>query len=171
MKSKDSKIPSGIYVYPGSFDPITNGHLDIIDRASNLCRELYVAVLENTEKKSTFSTKQRIEMIEEATQKVKNVRVISFKGLAVELCRKLKADSLLRGMRDIGDFRFEWEAAQLNKNLGGIETLFLMTNPKYTFISSSRVREIAKMGGDVSGWVPETALKFLKNLSKKGRRE
>ncbi len=142
-------------IYPGSFDPITNGHLDVIERASKLCRELYVAVLENTDKQSFFSTEERINMIEEATENLNNVKVIGFSGLVVELARELKADSLVRGMRDIGDFRFEWEAAQLNK-IGGVETLFLMTNPNYAFISSSRIREIARFGGNVAHWVPES---------------
>jgi pantetheine-phosphate adenylyltransferase len=152
-------------VYPGSFDPITNGHLDVIQRASAICNELTVAVLENTEKKSFFSAEDRIAMITESTKSLSNVTVIGFKGLAVELVRNLKADSLIRGMRDIGDFRFEWEAAQLNKNLGQVETLFLMTNPQYAFISSSRVREIARLGGDVSNWVPKAVMRHL-SLSK-----
>ncbi|MDX1920882.1 MAG: pantetheine-phosphate adenylyltransferase [Candidatus Caenarcaniphilales bacterium] len=155
-------------IYPGSFDPITNGHLDVIERASQVCDELIVAVLENLEKKSFFSTTERVEMISVAVKELKNVQVISFKGLAVELVRELKADSLIRGMRDIGDFRFEWEAAQLNKNLGQVETLFLMTNPLYAFISSSRVREIARLGGDVSNWVPGSVQKYLKKLKRTG---
>lgn len=155
-------------IYPGSFDPVTNGHLDIIKRAAILSEELVVAVLDNDEKKTVFSVEERVGMIEEAIVDLKNVRVIAFEGLAVELVRKEKAQSLIRGMRDIGDFRFEWEAAQLNKTLGRVETLFLMTNPQYAFISSSRMREIARLGGDVSNWVPESVQKYLLKLSKKG---
>lgn len=155
-------------IYPGSFDPITNGHLDVIERASQVCKELTVAVLENIDKQTFFSTEERVDMIKEAVASFSNVQVISFNGLAVALVRQLKADSLIRGMRDIGDFRFEWEAAQLNKNLGQVETLFLMTNPSYAFISSSRVREIARLGGDVSNWVPGSVQKYLKKLKRTG---
>jgi pantetheine-phosphate adenylyltransferase len=149
-------------IYPGSFDPATNGHLDIIERAAKVCDELLVAVLDNTDKQIYFSVIERMNMLEEATEHLKNVKIIQFQGLAVELARSQKADSLIRGMRDIGDFRFEWEAAQLNKLLGKVETLFLMTNPNYTFISSSRIREIARLGGNVSDWVPESVQRRLK---------
>lgn len=147
-------------IYPGSFDPITNGHLDIIERASVFCDELIVAVLENTEKHCFFSVKERMQMIEDSVKELKNIKIISFSGLVVDLARLEKANSLIRGMRDIGDFRFEWEAAQLNK-IGGVETLFLMTNPNYAFISSSRIREIARFGGNVAHWVPESVYKHL----------
>ncbi len=148
-------------IYPGSFDPITNGHLDIIQRAAHLCTELIVAVLQNSEKQSHFLIDERLDMIKQATENLQNVKVRSFEGLSVELCRDEKADCLIRGMRDIGDFRFEWEAAQLNKNLGQVETLFLMTNTQYAFLSSSRIREIAKLGGNVAHWVPESTHKYL----------
>lgn len=155
-------------LYPGSFDPITNGHLDVIERASKMCNKLIVAVLNNQEKETFFSTEERMQMLEEAIKELKDsskeIEIMSFDGLAVDIAKSTEADSLIRGMRDIGDFRFEWEAAQLNKKLGGVETLFLMTDPIYTFISSSRVREIARLGGDVSNWVPRSVQKFLKQL-------
>ena len=152
-------------IYPGSFDPVTNGHLDIIQRAAILCDELIVAVLDNEEKKTVFSVNERMEMLENSLKELPNVKVLAFDGLAVELARRENAH-LIRGMRDIGDFRFEWEAAQLNKTLGKIETLFLMTNPQYAFISSSRIREIARLGGNVSDWVPESVQKYLLRLSR-----
>lgn len=155
-------------LYPGSFDPLTKGHLDIIERASLICNELIVAVLKNVEKKPFFTIEERLEMIRNSTTKIKNIKVISFKGLVVDLAQELQIDSLIRGMRDIGDFRLEWETAQVNKSLGNIETLFLMTNPNYAFISSSRVREIARLGGNVAHWVPESVFSCLeKQLNKR----
>jgi pantetheine-phosphate adenylyltransferase len=156
-------------IYPGSFDPVTNGHLDIIQRASSLCTELIVAVLENTEKQPFFSVEERLSMIQESIPNKNNIKFVSFQGLVVELARDIKAHCLIRGMRDIGDFRFEWEAAQLNK-VGGVETLFLMTNPNYAFISSSRIREIARLGGNVANWVPESVQSRLDALYKKERK-
>ncbi|MDJ0625267.1 MAG: pantetheine-phosphate adenylyltransferase [Candidatus Caenarcaniphilales bacterium] len=156
-------------VYPGSFDPITNGHLDIIERASQIFDKLVVAVLDNVDKTTVFSVEDRLQMIQSTLNKDLNlkskVEVVSFSGLAVELAKSIEADSFIRGMRDIGDFRFEWEAALLNKKLGNVDTLFLMTDPIYAFISSSRVREIARLGGDVSNWVPRSVQKFLSKLN------
>ena len=147
-------------IYPGSFDPITNGHLDIIQRAAIFCSSLIIAVVNNPDKKSHFTLAQRLCMVKSAISNLKNVETIGFTGLVTDLAKEQKVDSLIRGMRDIGDFRLEWEAAQLNK-IGGIETIFLMTNPNYTFISSSRIREIAKLGGNVAHWIPNSVQKYL----------
>ncbi|MDX1918649.1 MAG: pantetheine-phosphate adenylyltransferase [Candidatus Caenarcaniphilales bacterium] len=153
-------------IYPGSFDPITNGHLDVIERAALLCDELYIAVLENIEKTCFFSLEDRTSMIRKTVNHLSKVQVIHFHGLVVDLAKRMKADSLVRGMRDIGDFRYEWETALINKSLGGVETLFLMTNPRYAFLSSSRIREIARWGGDVSELVPESVREALRFKAK-----
>ncbi len=146
-------------IYPGSFDPPTKGHLDIIQRAARLCKVLFVAILANADKNAHFSVEERVSMVKESIQNLEGqIEVITFQGLVVELVKSLKADTLIRGMRDIGDFRYEWETASVNKAIGDVETLFLITNPKYAFMSSSRVREIAKYGGDLSAFLPEPIL-------------
>jgi len=145
-------------LYPGSFDPLTNGHLDIIQRASKLSKKLYIGVLENTEKKPFFSIKERIDLIKNLVSNSKNIEVISFKGLVVDLFKELSLDCLIRGMRDIGDYRYEWEIAQVNKSIGNVETLFLLTKPDYAFVSSTRIKEIISYGGDISGFVPKEIL-------------
>jgi pantetheine-phosphate adenylyltransferase len=115
---------------------------------------LHVAVLRNLEKKPLFEVEQRVEMIGICCEHLANVKVMQFRGLVVELVRQSEADVLLRGLRDLGDFRYEWETALVNRSLGNVETMFLMTDPSYAFISSTRIREIATLGGDVSNLVP-----------------
>jgi pantetheine-phosphate adenylyltransferase len=142
-------------VCPGSFDPATNGHLDVIGRSSRLFDELIVAVLVNQAKAGLFTIDERIEMLREATAGYPNVRVESFHGLLVDFCRAQGASVVVKGLRAVSDFDYELQMAQMNVGLAGVETLFLATNPLYSFLSSSLVKDVAKWGGDVSPHVPE----------------
>jgi pantetheine-phosphate adenylyltransferase len=145
-------------VCPGSFDPVTNGHLDVISRAAGLHEEVIVAVLINITKKSLFSVDERVEMLGEITKGYGNVRVERFHGLLVDFCAANGVNAIVKGLRAVSDFEYEMQMAQMNYRLAKIETLFMTTNPLYSFLSSSLVKEIAKYGGDVSGLVPETVL-------------
>jgi pantetheine-phosphate adenylyltransferase len=142
-------------VCPGSYDPVTNGHLDIISRASRLYDEVVVAVLINISKKSLFTVDERVEMIDEVTKQYGNVVVEKFHGLTVDFCRERDIPVIVRGLRAVSDFDYELQIAQMNHQLAGVETMFMATNPLYSFLSSSLVKEIAQYGGDVSGLVPE----------------
>ncbi|GAA2363803.1 MULTISPECIES: pantetheine-phosphate adenylyltransferase [Nonomuraea] len=148
-------------VCPGSFDPITNGHLDIIGRAARLYDEVTVAVLINVEKKSLFTVEERIDILTTVTKDYPNVRVEKFHGLLVDFCRQNDIPAIVKGIRVVSDFDYELQMAQLNYRLSGVETLFMPTNPEYSFLSSSRVKEIARYGGDVSGLVPDLVHKLL----------
>lgn len=142
-------------VCPGSFDPVTNGHLDIIIRSARLFDEVIVGVLSNSEKAGMFTVEERIAMLREATAGVPNIRVEGFAGLLVDFCRAQGADVLVRGLRAVSDFDYELKMAQMNVGLSGVETLFMPTNPLYSFIASSLVKQVAKLGGDVSPYVPK----------------
>jgi pantetheine-phosphate adenylyltransferase len=148
-------------VCPGSFDPATNGHLDIIDRASRLYDELIVAVLVNQSKKGLFSTEERLAMLAEATGKYDNVRVVAFQGLLVDFCRAQCAMVVVKGLRAVSDFDYELQMAQMNVGLAGVETLFMPTNPQHSFLSSSLVKDVAKWGGDVKPHVPDVVARRL----------
>jgi pantetheine-phosphate adenylyltransferase len=148
-------------VCPGSFDPVTNGHLDIIGRAAQLYDELVVAVFVNQAKSSLFSVDERRELLEEVTAQYPNVRVDSFQGLVVDYCRDNGIAVIVKGLRAVSDFDYELQMAQMNRGLAGIDTLFMPTNPEYSFLASSLVKEIAKWGGDVSSLVPPNVLKRL----------
>ena len=148
-------------ICPGSFDPITYGHLDIIGRASVLYDELVIAVLVNHTKASLFTVEERIEMIREVTREFPNVRVDSWSGLLVEYCKAHNIPAIVKGLRAVSDFDYELQMAQMNHQLAGIETVFMSTSPQYSFLSSSLVKEIAKYGGDVSAHVPATVLTQL----------
>lgn len=144
------------FVYPGSFDPVTNGHLDIIDRASVICDKLIVAVLVNGSKNPSFTLEERVELLERAIVGKKNVEVKSFEGLLVDLAKKERATTIIKGLRAVSDFEYEMQMAHLNKiQDNNIETLFMMTSVNYSFLSSSSIREIAKLGGSIDGLVPE----------------
>jgi pantetheine-phosphate adenylyltransferase len=145
-------------VCPGSFDPVTNGHLDVIGRAAGLHEEVIVAVLINITKKSLFTVDERVEMLTEVTKGYGNVRVERFHGLLVDFCAANGVNAIVKGLRAVSDFEYEMQMAQMNYRLAKIETLFMTTNPLYSFLSSSLVKEIAKYGGDVSGLVPEQVL-------------
>jgi len=148
-------------VCPGSFDPVTLGHLDIIGRASLLYDEVVVAVGLNASKKRMFSFEERTEMLREVTAAWSNVRVDSFDGLIVDFCKARDIQVIVKGLRAISDFDYELQMAQMNHGLQGVETMFMTTNPLYSFLSSSLVKEVATYGGDVSGLVPDTVHRRL----------
>jgi pantetheine-phosphate adenylyltransferase len=151
-------------VYPGSFDPVTTGHLDIIERACTLFGSVTVAVLINTGKTPAFSVEQRMEFIRRSTSHLKGVNVDNFSGLLVDYMKKQDANLIIRGLRAISDFEYEFQIAALNAKLSkNIETVFLMTDLKNSFLSSSLVRELASHGGDITGLVPEPIKDDVKN--------
>ena len=151
-----------IAIYPGTFDPITNGHLDILERALKLFDKVIITVAKNPTKQPLFDQEERRSMIRSAVKRYKNVEVDMFDGLLVEYARKKKATSLVRGLRAISDFEYELQMALMNRKLDStLETVFLMPNEKYTYLNSSIIREIARLGGDVRDFVPETVLKAL----------
>ncbi|MEI2621541.1 MAG: pantetheine-phosphate adenylyltransferase [Candidatus Nanopelagicales bacterium] len=141
-------------VCPGSFDPVTNGHLDIIRRASKLFDEVVVAVLINKKKQSMFTVDERIELLQEVTADCPNVRVDAFHGLLVDFCATNEIQAIVKGLRAVSDFDYELQMAQMNYQLSGVDTVFVSTNPLYSFLSSSLVKEVATYGGDVSGLLP-----------------
>ncbi len=149
-------------VCPGSFDPVTNGHLDVVERASRLYDEVTVAVLVNASKAGLFEVPERIEMLQEVTAGLGNVKVDSFQGLLVDYCRERDIPVVVKGLRAVSDFDYELQMSQMNNRLTGIETLFVATNPEYSFLSSSLVKEVAKWGGDVAGLVPDAVLPRLR---------
>ncbi|WP_019146184.1 pantetheine-phosphate adenylyltransferase [Aeromicrobium massiliense] len=148
-------------VCPGSFDPVTNGHLDIIERSAHLFDEVVVAVLVNESKRGLFTIEERLELLTEATQGLDNVRVDSFKGLLVDFCADRGIDAIVKGLRAVTDFDYELQMAQMNGKLTSVDTVFIPTSPAYSFLASSLVKEVAKHGGDVSGLVPEHVLDAL----------
>ncbi len=148
-------------VCPGSFDPVTNGHLDIIGRAAQLYDEVIVGVLVNESKSGLFPHEERVAMLREVTAKYPNVRVTGFQGLVVDFCRAEGAAVIVRGIRAVYDFDYELKMAQMNVGLAGVETLFMPTNPLYSFLSSSLINDVAKWGGDVSPHVPEVVARRL----------
>ena len=143
------------YVFPGSFDPITLGHQDIILRALPMCDELIIAVGENINKKYLFSLKERLDFINKTHGREPKIKVESFQGLTINFCKVVNATAIIRGLRNPADFEFEKSVAQVNRRLSGIETLFLLTAADYSYISSSIVREIINNNGDYSSLVPD----------------
>ena len=150
-------------VYPGSFDPLTNGHIDIIKRAAKLYDEISVAVLINTNKKELFSIEERVKLIENEIKDLPNVRVDSFHGLLVDYCEANEIGVIVRGLRAVSDYEYEMQIAQMNRSLSqAVETVFLMTNTKYSFLSSSIVKEVARFGGNIAEIVPRPVAEKLK---------
>jgi pantetheine-phosphate adenylyltransferase len=146
----------GIAIYPGSFDPPTNGHLDLMERGAKIFEELVVAILRNSEKTPMFSVAERLEMLRELTVHLKNVRIDTFDGLMVEYAKSLNAVCILRGIRAISDYEYELQMALMNRKLEPtLETVFMMPADKYSYVSSRLVREVAQAGGPVKGLVPE----------------
>jgi len=158
-------------IFPGSFDPITNGHLDVIERGIKLFDELIIAVGKSPVKNQLFSPQERVEMIEEIIQKRKmsGVLVEGFDGLTVEYAAKKKADVILRGLRSLTDVQYEFQLAMTNRAVAGIETVFVMTSEKYGFTSSTLIRQIASLGGDLSNLIPENVHNRLKQRFDRGR--
>ena len=156
-----------ISVYPGSFDPITLGHIDIIDRAAKISDKLIVAILNNNAKKCLFSVEERLEMIREAIKGYDNVEVESFDGLLVDFVKAKKADVIIKGLRAVTDFEYELQLAQTNRQLyDGIDTVFMLTNLQYSYLSSSIVREVASYKGDISKFVTPFVAKKLSDKYK-----
>lgn len=154
-----------IAIYPGSFDLVTNGHIDIIRRTARLADQVIVAVIRNPDKKPHFSLDQRVKMLQKSLAEFGNVSVESFKGLLVDFARKKKANIIVRGLRAVSDFDYEFQMALTNRKMAPeIETLFLMTDYKYSYLSSSFVKQIAHLGGDVSELVPAAVAEYLKGI-------
>jgi pantetheine-phosphate adenylyltransferase len=154
-------------IFPGSFDPITNGHLDVINRGMRIFDELIVAVGRSPLKDQLFSPEQRVEMIAELIKNLPGVSVEGFNGLTVEYARQKKANVILRGLRSLTDVNYEFELAMTNRSVTGIETIFVMTTEQYGFISSTLVRQVASLGGDISNLVPENVYRRLQERFKK----
>ncbi len=152
-----------IAVYPGSFDPVTNGHIDVIERALKLFDEIIVAVGDNPGKKPLFTTKERIDMLKESTKHLKNIEIDSFSGLLLDFVKSKNSNIIIRGLRAVSDFEFEFQRALMNRVVNDkIETVFIMTKEHYVYLNSSIVKEIAMFGGKVNGLVPEIVEKKLK---------
>lgn len=155
-------------IYPGSFDPVTKGHLDVLHKASLMFDRVIIAVLKNDSKKGFLPTQDRVALIKEALDEMNltNVEVDSFDGLTIEYAKKVGSDILIRGLRAVSDFEYEMQLSQTNNALApNITTVFLITKPKYNFISSSTVKEIAKYNGDISKFVPESVVKYFNNIN------
>ena len=146
---------------PGTFDPVTNGHLDVVRRAAGMFDGVVVAVLENPSKAPLFTLQERSAVLEEALRDQPNVRIGAFGGLLVDYARSQGADLIVKGLRAVSDYEYEIQMAQMNQRIGEIETLFMATSPKWSFLSSSLVKEVARLGGDVEGLVPDHVRKAL----------
>ncbi len=148
-------------VYPGSFDPVTYGHLDVLQRAASRFDRLIVACLRNATKQPMFDLDERVELLGNVTADIGNVEIAVFEGLLVDFCRERGVRLIVKGLRAVSDFEYELQMAQMNARLGDVETLFLSTSPVYSFLSSSLVKEVARYGGDVSDFVPPVVAEHL----------
>lgn len=158
-------------IYPGSFDPVTYGHIDVIQRSSKLVDHLIVGVLNNNAKMPLFSVKERVKMLEDVTKELPNVEIVPFDGLLVDFAKKMDAGVVIRGLRAITDFEYELQMSQTNHKLGpDVETIFLTTNIEYSYLSSTTVKEIAAFGGDVTQFVPEVVKTELERKMNDKRR-
>ncbi|MEY2827896.1 MAG: pantetheine-phosphate adenylyltransferase [Actinomycetota bacterium] len=154
-------------VCPGSFDPVTNGHIDVFKRAADLAQEVVVAVLVNHSKNGLFSIEERVELIKDSVKHLNNVAVATFDGLLVDFCKDNGVTAIVKGLRAVSDFDYELQMSQMNYQLGEIETLFVATNPLYSFLSSSLVREVARHGGEIGNLVPQKVQEELRKKYKK----
>lgn len=158
-------------IYPGSFDPVTNGHLDVIRRSSKMVDELIVGVLNNNAKMPLFSVEERVRMLKEVTKDIPNVRIYPFDGLLIDFAAKMEAGVVIRGLRAITDFEYELQMSQTNhKQNPDVETIFLTTSIEYSYLSSTTVKEIASYGGDITQFVPEAVVGKLEQKMKEKRR-
>lgn len=154
-------------IYPGSFDPVTLGHMDVIKRSSKIVDELIVGVLKNNAKTPLFSVEERVKMLREATKTLRNVRIVEFEGLLVDFAKEMDAKVVIRGLRAITDFEYELQMSQTNHKLEpDVETLFLTTSIEYSFLSSTTVKEVAAFGGDITQFVPEVVVKAIEEKMK-----
>jgi pantetheine-phosphate adenylyltransferase len=154
-----------IALYPGTFDPATLGHVDLIRRAAKLFDEVIVGVADNRDKSPLFTLEERVEMLEQVVNGFDNVRVIGFNNLLIDCVREQNADTILRGLRAVSDFEYEFQLASMNRHLDpGIETTFLTPSESYAFLSSTLIKEVASLGGDVSDFVPSQVMKALKRV-------
>ena len=153
---------SDVAVCPGSFDPVTNGHVDVIERAAARFDHLVVACLRNVGKHPLFDLEQRLELLESATAHLTNVEIASFDGLLVDFCHDHDIDLICKGLRAVSDFEYELQMAQMNHQLAGVETCFIPTSPTWSYLSSSLVKEVARLGGEVGGLVPDHVLERLR---------
>jgi pantetheine-phosphate adenylyltransferase len=161
-----------IAIYPGTFDPVTYGHIDLIKRAQEIFSEVIVAVAHNPHKKPLFSVKERVAMLKDATADLKGITITDFDGLVVDYARKNKAKVLIRGLRMLSDFEYEFQMALTNRKLApDIETIFLMPHESYSYLSSKLLREAASLGADLSAFVPDFIAKALKEKINEGRRK
>jgi pantetheine-phosphate adenylyltransferase len=145
---------------PGSFDPVTNGHLDVIDRAAHIFDELVVAVVENPSKQPLFTIEERMDLLTEVTSHLDGVKVSSFRGLVTDFCKQVGADVIVKGLRAVTDFDYEMQMAQMNARMG-VDTAFLAANPEFTYLSSSLMKEVLKLGGSIEGLVPAVVLERM----------
>jgi pantetheine-phosphate adenylyltransferase len=154
-------------IYPGSFDPLTNGHLDLIDRAAKIFDHLVVAILRNSSKNPLFTVEERVAMLTEGTAEFENVSVSTFDGLLVDFAREQRAHAVVRGIRAISDYEYEFQMALMNRRLSpDVETIFLMPDAKYSFVSSRLVKEVFRLGGSVDGLVPKFVVERMKDKSR-----
>lgn len=157
-------------IYPGSFDPVTKGHIDIIERAAKIADELIVGVLQNKAKTPLFSVEERVTMLNEVTKNMKNVKIVAFEGLLIDFAQQMDAKVIVRGLRAITDFEYELQMSQTNRKLNSdVETIFLTTSLDYSYLSSTTVKEVASFGGDISQFVPEfVAGKITEKIRERG---
>ena len=159
-------------IYPGSFDPVTYGHLDIIERAASISDELIVGVLQNKAKTPLFSVEERVIMLSKVTKNLKNVKIIPFEGLLIDFAKQMDAKVIVRGLRAITDFEYELQMSQTNRKLNSeVETIFLTTSLDYSYLSSTTVKEVASFGGDISQFVPEFVAEKITDKIKEKRSE
>jgi len=149
-------------LYPGSFDPVTNGHLDVIERAAEGFDRVVVAVLRNVGKRPLFTLDERLDLLRTAAEGLPGVEVVAFEGLLVDVCRDLGIGLIVKGLRAAADFEYELQMAQMNRHLAGVDTLFLPTSPAWSYLSSSLVKEVARFGGDVADLVPPAVAALLR---------
>ena len=159
-------------IYPGSFDPVTNGHFDIIERAAAISDELIVGVLQNKAKTPLFSVEERVTMLSAVTKHIENVKIVPFEGLLIDFAEQMDAKVIVRGLRAITDFEYELQMSQTNRKLNSdVETIFLTTSLDYSYLSSTTVKEVASFGGDISQFVPEfVAKKITEKVNEKGEK-
>lgn len=157
-------------IYPGSFDPVTNGHLDIIKRAASISDELIIGVLQNKAKTPLFSVEERVTMLQEVTKNMKNVKIVPFEGLLIDFAQQMEAKVIVRGLRAITDFEYELQMSQTNRKLNSdVETIFLTTSLEYSYLSSTTVKEVASFQGDITQFVPKiVAEKIKEKTNRKG---